>query len=459
MKYSHRVFLSVLLLVVSTAAVLGTLLIYLSFRTARAQAIDAAVESYQMTRYTATAAGMQGEHLQMNDVVNVLRQMDTGRDGMLLLRQNGAVLFQSPAGDDAPDSALWAGVSRGKLVLCPYADPAGGHRLLVAGLLPVGDTAVELVGVYALEAPYAALQTQLATYRRLYAVVVLAGLLVAAALAFWLTRPVRRLSDAARQVAQGDFSVRAPERGSDEFSGLARDFNAMADRLVTEMQAQKDFTGAFAHELKTPMTSIIGYADLLRSRSLSDSQRRQAANYIFSEGKRLENLSLKLLDLLVLRRQDFPLTRQDVAAVVTQTAAEARPGLQAAKITLYCDAEPCPWDIEPDLLKTLLLNLIDNARKAMPDGGNIWLQLTATGRGFDLSVADEGVGMEPEQLGRITEAFYRVDKSRSRAQGGAGLGLAICAEIAALHGGQLLFASAPGEGTTVTLRVKRGRSQ
>ena len=232
---------------------------------------------------------------------------------------------------------------------------------------------------------------------------------------------------------------------------MADELAARIDDLTAAMQRQEEFTGAFAHEMKTPMTSIIGYADMLRSRTLGEADRRTAANYIFTESKRLEQLSVKLLDLLVLRRRDFPLKEADISRLTADVVRGMAPMLKKQKIIISGTGQAGLRSAEPDLLKTLVMNLIDNARKAMPDGGEITVVQILTENGFSICITDTGCGMAPEELSKITDAFYRVDKSRSRAQGGVGLGLAICQEIAALHGGALSFNSEPGRGTSVTL--------
>ena len=113
--------------------------------------------------------------------------------------------------------------------------------------------------------------------------------------------------------------------------------------------------------------------------------------------------------------------------------------------------------LEPDLFRSLLMNLLDNARKALAGGGTILVTVELTGEGCRLTVADDGPGIPKESLERLTEAFYRVDKSRSRQQGGAGLGLTLCAKIAQLHRGTLSFDSQEGQGTKVTAELKGGR--
>jgi signal transduction histidine kinase len=275
--------------------------------------------------------------------------------------------------------------------------------------------------------------------------------------------PLRRLSSVTRTIASGDLSCRAQAGGKDEIGVLAQDFNNMTDRLEANitalkdaMQRQESFMGSFAHELKTPMTSIIGYADLLRSRELEEAERREAANYVFSEGRRLELLSLKLLELLVLKRRDFSMVAANLKHIIAQVVRLIRPVAAKQDITVRyrCDEGSCM--VEPDLIKSLLINLADNARKALDTGGQIYIEGKLTPDGCRIRVADNGRGMPESELSKITDAFYRVDKSRSRAQGGAGLGLALCNEIVSVHGGTMTFESAPGKGTIVTVTLKGG---
>lgn len=212
--------------------------------------------------------------------------------------------------------------------------------------------------------------------------------------------------------------------------------------------------GAFAHELKTPMTSIIGYADLLRQGGLDDTTRTLAANYIFSEGQRLEKLSFKLLELLLLQNEKLEMKPVSLSAFLLEVEQALSTVLRDRGIRLVCRGERGQAVFEPDLVRSLLYNLIDNAAKAMDSGGIIAVKGTVIPGGCEFLVADNGRGMEPKELHRITEAFYRVDKSRSRQQGGAGLGLALCKRIVELHKGDLRFASAVGTGTRVHVRLQ-----
>ena len=224
--------------------------------------------------------------------------------------------------------------------------------------------------------------------------------------------------------------------------------------LSEAAERREEFIASFAHELKTPLTAIIGYADMLRSREMTPKNRFTAAGYIFSEGKRLESLSLKLMELIVSGKQGIERRRFDAPYFIREVAAVTVPSLATDGMTLDMRWEPGEVWVEPDLFKTLMINLIDNARKASRRGQTVEFFGKHVDGGYAFYVRDHGRGMKKEDLGRITEPFYMIDKSRSRAQNGAGLGLALCQRIAELHGTALEFESEPGQGTTVRVLLK-----
>jgi signal transduction histidine kinase len=230
------------------------------------------------------------------------------------------------------------------------------------------------------------------------------------------------------------------------------------ENLENVASRREEFIGSFAHELKTPLTAIIGYADMLRSKEMAPKSRFTAAGYIFSEGKRLEALSLKLMDIIVAGKQEFEPKRFEVGYFIRSVAAVTVPSLSNDGQTLDMRWEPGEIEVEPDLFKTLMINLVDNARKAGHKGDVIELFGKAEDGGYALYVRDHGRGMPREELDRITEPFYMIDKSRSRAQNGAGLGLALCQRIAELHGTRLEYESEEGKGTTVRILLKGGPS-
>ncbi|MDO5577215.1 MAG: HAMP domain-containing sensor histidine kinase, partial [Fibrobacter sp.] len=240
-----------------------------------------------------------------------------------------------------------------------------------------------------------------------------------------LIRRVISLTKVTMDISGGDLTQRAILRGDDEIAALSKNFNRMADDLeekIDKLQEEADkkelFVGAFSHELKTPLTSIIGYSDMLRRRELNREQLHLCAEYIFTEGKRLEALSMKLMDLIVLKNQNMEFVPIKIDHFLNNIASTLLPPLKEANIELFCDMEPGVVILEPDLMKTVFINIIDNGRKAIEERGSIYIKGRLQKEYYTVSIHDTGKGMEKLELSKIKEAFYMVDKSRSRKQGG-----------------------------------------
>ncbi len=294
------------------------------------------------------------------------------------------------------------------------------------------------------------------TYRAVMLSLIGVSAVIVLVLSHFLTKSVVQLSNTTRKFAQGDYDVRAEVSSEDEIGTLAKDFNQMADSLVQKMdelkenaRKQEDFTASFAHELKTPLTAIIGYADMLRTMEMSKEETMEASNYIYSQGKRLESLSFKLLELIVTQNQTYQFKELESVELLDELKQIVSNSLEAKKITLLHEVqEGCVYG-EHDLIMSLLVNLVDNARKALSEGGTIILEGRCQGDGYEFVVTDNGCGMPKEELDKITEAFYMVDKSRSRKEGGAGLGMTLCSRIVEVHGAKWYIRSKVNEGTSV----------
>lgn len=291
-------------------------------------------------------------------------------------------------------------------------------------------------------------------YRRVTIVMLLCGTLIMHLISSWLTRPIRLLTRATKRMASGEYEYRARKVSADELGQLTEDFNKMANALEEnikmleeEIQAREDFVGAFAHELKTPLTSIIGYADMLRSRKLGEKQLFDSANYIYTEGKRLEAMSFRLLDIIVTKRDSI--TFQMVSAESLFTYLYNMYAMNKS-MKFYFKYDMGLIRTEANLLKSVLMNLLDNACKASEPGGLIEVYGCLLEDGYRFEVRDHGMGIPKEEQKKITKAFYMVDKSRSRSKNGAGLGLALCSEILLLHGSRLEIESQPGAGTSMS---------
>lgn len=303
-------------------------------------------------------------------------------------------------------------------------------------------------------------------YRNIFVVLLSVTALVSYIMSSFIVLPLSRLTRATSKIAEGDLSTRTNIRSDDEIGELSATFDRMTEKLeenvtrLEESAEEKDrFMGAFTHELKTPMTSIIGYAELLRTQELEEEDREDALNYIYSEAKRLENMALKLLQIFVSDKEEISLKVCNPGEIVEDIVTHLTPTLNEQNIKIICRTTDGTARLEPDLVRTLIINLIDNARKAMDIKGRIRVDQKFTDEedGVIFIITDNGKGMPPEAIKHITEAFYRVDKARSRQQGGAGLGLALVKKIVELHHGNIEFTSEPGVGTVVTVTLRGGK--
>ncbi len=302
-----------------------------------------------------------------------------------------------------------------------------------------------------------------AVYRGLTIFILLFSSVVMYIFSRWLTKPIRLLTQATKKMTAGDYSYRAEQISGDEMGQLTMDFNHMAGvveenihKLENEIRAREDFIAAFSHELKTPLTAVIGYADMLRSRKLDEEKHFLAANYIYTEGKRLEAMSLRLLEIIVAKR--YPHEPQDTD--VEELFAWLK-GLfeERTDMEILFDWEPGRILSDGSMLKSVLLNLTDNACKASEPGSTVTVRGEKREDGYYFAVRDHGVGIPAEECQKITEAFYMVDKSRSRSHNGAGLGLALCVEILRLHGSTLEIESTPGVGSCFGFLIPGGESR
>ena len=460
MSYRLKLILTISVLIALTFSAGGTILISVSFQNSLETETQAALNDFQGIQNTLdllNSLGSQTGFDNLREALDSMAEQKVGRWQALCLKTGDHTIYQS-RGELLMRYALPA-LSTSQ---CSYIrlDDEYGQGLLTQSSIAAGSEKLVLTARFDFSPLYRTRESQSRIYLAAYAAVVTLGILAAVVLSFTMTRRLRRLTTAVRKIAGGDLTTRSRIASSDEFGQLSRDFDSMADklqetlsRMESDMLRQENFMGAFAHELKTPMTAIIGFADLLRQGNLDESTRMTAANYIFTEGRRLEKLSFKLLELIVLQKDTIIMKRVWLNRYVEEIERALAPSLREKGIRLVCRAEQAKAVLEPDLVKSVLYNLIDNASKAMDSGGIIGVKATAIPGGCQFYVADNGRGMEEKELARITEAFYRVDKSRSRAQGGAGLGLALCKQIVELHNGSIHFDSKPGAGTQVTVTL------
>ncbi len=282
-----------------------------------------------------------------------------------------------------------------------------------------------------------------------------------------MTRRMDSLQNAAGAVAAGDLSARVEVNGRDELASLARSFNEMAAQLETGAQQQqeldvlrRDLIAWAGHDLRTPLASIRAIVEALADGVVED--RESAERYLRTAQREVESLSALIDDLFELAQLDaggLKLTREPVG--ISDLASDAIEGFSALAnelgVRLQGHAEPGNDVVSVDgqKIERVLANLIGNALRYTPEGGTVDVQVMPGADEVAVSVCDTGTGLDPDNLSRVFERFYRGEKSRSRATGGAGLGLAIAKGLVEAHGGRIWVESTPGQGACFHFALPR----
>jgi signal transduction histidine kinase len=232
----------------------------------------------------------------------------------------------------------------------------------------------------------------------------------------------------------------------------------MADEIETKIhelqstaEQKQQFIDNLAHELRTPLTTIRGYAEYLKNANINEDDKTASVDYIVSEAVRIEEMAVKLLDLALLRNNALEAAEIDILYLFCVVTQKLSPLLTEKNIRLETDYRQSFIIGDRVLLESLLFNLLNNAIKASNKGMSIFLSNTTENGNCTVIIQDFGKGMTEENIAKLTEPFYRADKARSRSEGDAGLGLALCEQIAELHRAKLVFSSEVGKGTTVKI--------
>ncbi len=275
----------------------------------------------------------------------------------------------------------------------------------------------------------------------------------------YLTKPLKRLETATKQIASGEYGYRVRVKGCDEIAELSGHMNEMAEEIEARIRqvealarARETFIANMAHELKTPLTSILGFADIMTIKSnMEEPERREYAAIIAAEARRLKLLSSRLMELISIRETELELCPLDFGVLAERALDVFAPVCAERQCRIRKQLQSLQVEAEGALLTSLILNLLDNALKASDPGQEIELTLQKRDDKAELTVRDYGIGIPEAELDRVTEAFYMVDKARSRSSGGSGVGLALCRAVAEAHHGTLQIESREGHGTRVTV--------
>ncbi len=492
MKFSLKIVLSVLVLLALSLSLCGYLMIHRNFSDALDAAVTQNTERHNKDVYFIESEAARSTREQFDQLTGIEKNGDdttffsanleryvsygignaalalaaqaaSDSEGFAILVGDAYTLFSSmPDGIGQPTQIAAAGLPHDG-----YRMTRSGDRtaMLMSTPLIVGMGEVVLVSAFDVSAVYASRDAQLRSLVWFTLITMAVGALLAVFLSQILTRPLKKLETASGSIAGGNYAERTGIETGDEFASLSRSFDSMAEavernirELEQNIRAREDFVSAFTHEIKTPMTSMMGYASLLRTSEQDPETVKESAGYIWRETKRLEALSGKLMLLMGLKEravEPLPVSVKALFSGLEKTLPAARSGAEVhfskpGSTRVLCDKV---------LIDDLLRNLIVNGQRACKKGGTVEISCKEEADTVVFAVSDNGCGIAPEELPHITEPFYMVEKSRSRADSGSGLGLALSAKIAELHGTALRFESAPGVGTCVRFTLPRAKEE
>ena len=464
MKLQQKITICVVLILAVTFGIGASMLIESSFKASLLHEQEMDLRTYEIVLNSLDNVIDSASSTMRTDMHTILYQLDR-RDSSwsgIRLKSDNYLVYQNEGRDLFLDNELPASSTK---CLMQIIKVRNERYYQISSRFQVNGEKYRFDMLFDLNDLYWSRNVQLRKFLGIFWGVIVIGFFLSYIFSRLLTRSLRNVSATLRKITAGDLTCRAKVETDDEVGDVALALNHMTDRLEKniekihrEMDKKEEFLGGFSHEVKTPITAIIGYSDLMRRDVLSVDETRDAANYIFSEGKRLESLSKKMLDLVVLGKDEVLLREFRPKQLLENVVVGIQPILEEAGISVSMTTEDGECLLEPDLFSSLVINVLDNARKAIGNKCNGKIEITQTmmSGGCCIIFSDNGCGIPQKELDKVTEAFYRVDKSRSRAQGGVGLGLSLCKRIVELHNGKIRFYSELGKGTRVVITLGNG---
>jgi len=282
-------------------------------------------------------------------------------------------------------------------------------------------------------------------------IVLLIGSLLIVLSVRYIVRPIQRLTRATQEMAKGDFSIRLESRLKDEIGQLTESFNRMASELGKLEETRRQFVSDVSHEIQSPLTSITGFAQALKSKNLSEDERIRLLTVIEEESRRLSRLGGDLLQLSKLEHETLHTRKFRLDEQLRKVIIALEPQWSAKNLDVELDLEEMIIVADEDKLSQVWTNILANSIKFTEPGGRIVVSGKKYVKGLEVTIRDSGIGIPQDEIRNIFKPFYKLDKARTRAAGGSGLGLSIVKRILDLHRAEIRVESRPGEGTAFSV--------
>ncbi len=464
MKFKYKVLIVNILVLSVSLGFTGYLMIRQNFRLALDTLVKNAVVANNLAQ-----SSVEYDLLNVlnKDTVNLNRELATigqrtssgmiSSDTTLFIHYNGKFLFDENHQQENIPQDLVSYSTDGAKKYC-ISQEGEEHFIYVSSCNEVRYSLLHIITKRSIEDAYVLMEKQTRFFNLLLLLILFLGSVLLFILSSFLTKPLEKLNYVSEEMAGGNYKMRSSINSNDEIGQLADKFNHMAasvenhvEELHQQIRRREQFVADFTHEIKTPMTTIIGYSDTMRSIELPREEQIDFLNYIYSAGKRLEIMSQKLFELIYLNQHDIPTTPVNTLLLKNEIEMLVSPALSTKQIHFCVDIKEATLLINKDLLTSAFINFIDNSRKASDEGSTITFEGKILGNNYVFKVIDKGIGIHEDDIKRICDEFYMVDKSRSRKEGSAGLGLSLASLIIDRHQAQLEIESKEGEGTTISV--------
>ncbi len=467
MKFSFKMVFSTCLIIAVCFSLGGIFMIQRNFQVAYENAVESYSKQHIVNRYSvesnirnAMESGKEFSDSLVNEYADKMTNYGNEKRELIIVNQKGRIIFSSVKNIDRKIQNY----EQKREGYYEIYKKDGKQFFLIGSKIKISDNIITVINRFDMTDTFVERKRQTNTFLVIDIAIICISFIMVWILSFFLTKNIKKLSETSTLIANGKYHIRTDIKSNDEIGELSRNFDIMADsvqehieKLQKDVEAREQFVSDFSHELKTPMTSMMGYSKMLLGDSLTNEERLKAEEYIYRECKRLKRLSKTLLKMLGISEENIEykwIYTELIAETIEKICSE---NIKFSQLTIEMEEGQILADA--DLLITLIRNLIENGDKACKGVKNGRVKLTGericgnVQDGYRIIVTDNGCGIEEEEIEKVTQAFYMIDKARARSTGGSGMGLNICQKICNISGIEMSIRSKIGQGTQIQLDI------
>lgn len=415
----------------------------------------------EQTRRTHSYASVLSDHFEPTTIAHVIRIESETNNLLLILDESGAIQGASDGISDVSLDYLSQLIDHSSTEHGPVlaSDWKNEPYFVTESFVTLDEKTIGRVVMFSPTGPIkTATKTLRSTFTGVALMVLVIGAIIILLVSGKIVQPLLRMVRITQRISEGKHDWELQTRGSDEIAQLSNAINRMSANIQSYKQQRRQFIADISHELRTPLTYMIGYSEVLLNGLVSkDVDQKRYLNLLYAQSIQLQRLVKDLFELSHIEQGSYTLalSRTSIDKIMQNTLGLMAESIQQTGITLEYSPSQTPLYVEGDerRLQQVIVNLLENARKYTPNDGAISISTYENELYCVIDITDTGIGIPEEDLIHIWERLYRVDKSRSRATGGMGLGLAICKEIVELHQGHIQVESTRGIGSTFRVRL------